>query len=320
MLTNQWKSKHLGMWELLFKVFEKGSVSRVADETGVDRGQLSRMIKALENEVGCELVERIGRTAKPTLAGAQARKEILPLLESLDKTIVDLTTSQQLSIGNIRFGAMPGFLQTQIVPLIAEFQKLHPKVTFDVIGDDDPKAIMFGQSDVMLYYGPNNNPHLVEHWVTRSLFIPCAAPSYLERYGSPTSPTQLVDHAGVIYNGKVRPLSPALVKGSLQETIHWKSEIRFNNILLAKTAALEGCGIVLDMPLHHCYQEILAGKLVPILNGWHIPNLDNYIGTTLEAHKLKRVQTFIDWYVMRRRGIEGEQKRLVQEKFPFIVY
>lgn len=320
MLTNQWKSKHLGMWELLFKVFEKGSVSRVADESGADRGQLSRMIKALENEVGCELVERIGRTAKPTLAGAQARKEILPLLESLDKTIVDLTTSQQLSIGNIRFGAMPGFLQTQIVPLIAEFQKLHPKVTFDVIGDDDPKAIMFGQSDVMLYYGPNNNPHLVEHWVTRSLFIPCAAPSYLERYGSPTSPTQLVDHAGVIYNGKVRPLSPALVKGSLQETIHWKSEIRFNNILLAKTAALEGCGIVLDMPLHHCYQEILAGKLVPILNGWHIPNLDNYIGTTLEAHKLKRVQTFIDWYVMRRREIEGEQKRLVQEKFPFIVY
>lgn len=320
MLTNQWKSKHLGMWELLFKVFEKGSVSRVADESRVDRGQLSRMIKALENEVGCELVERIGRTAKPTLAGAQARKEILPLLESLDKTIVDLTTSQQLSIGNIRFGAMPGFLQTQIVPLIAEFQKLHPKVTFDVIGDDDPKAIMFGQSDVMLYYGPNNNPHLVEHWVTRSLFIPCAAPSYLERYGSPTSPTQLVDHAGVIYNGKVRPLSPALVKGSLQETIHWKSEIRFNNILLAKTAALEGCGIVLDMPLHHCYQEILAGKLVPILNGWHIPNLDNYIGTTLEAHKLRRVQTFIDWYVMRRREIEGEQKRLVQEKFPFIVY
>ncbi len=310
----------MGMWELLFKVFEKGSVSRVADESRVDRGQLSRMIKALENEVGCELVERIGRTAKPTLAGAQARKEILPLLESLDKTIVDLTTSQQLSIGNIRFGAMPGFLQTQIVPLIAEFQKLHPKVTFDVIGDDDPKAIMFGQSDVMLYYGPNNNPHLVEHWVTRSLFIPCAAPSYLERYGSPTSPTQLVDHAGVIYNGKVRPLSPALVKGSLQETIHWKSEIRFNNILLAKTAALEGCGIVLDMPLHHCYQEILAGKLVPILNGWHIPNLDNYIGTTLEAHKLRRVQTFIDWYVMRRREIEGEQKRLVQEKFPFIVY
>ena len=233
MLTNQWKSKHLGMWELLFKVFEEGSVSRVADENGIDRGQLSRMIKALEGEVGCELIERIGRTAKPTLAGAQARKEILPLLESLDKTIVDLTASQQLSIGNIRFGAMPGFLQTQIVPLIAEFQKQHPKVTFDVIGDDDPKAIMCGQSDVMLYYGPNNNPHLVEHWVTRSLFIPCAAPSYLERYGSPTSPTQLVDHAGVIYNGKVRPLSPALVKGSLQETIHWKSEIRFNNILLA---------------------------------------------------------------------------------------
>ena len=74
MLTNQWKSKHLGMWELLFKVFEKGSVSRVADETGVDRGQLSRMIKALENEVGCELVERIGRTAKANSCRRPSKK------------------------------------------------------------------------------------------------------------------------------------------------------------------------------------------------------------------------------------------------------
>ena len=91
----------MGMWELLFKVFEKVSVSRFADETGFYLGQLSRMIKALENEVGCELVERIGRTAKPTLAGAQARKEILPLLESLDKTIVDLTTSQQIGRAHV---------------------------------------------------------------------------------------------------------------------------------------------------------------------------------------------------------------------------
>ena len=78
--------------------------------------------------------------------------------------------------GSIRFGAMPGFLQTQVVPLIAEFQQLHPQVTFDVIGDDNPKAFMGGECDLMLYYGPVNDANLVENWVTRSLFIPCASP------------------------------------------------------------------------------------------------------------------------------------------------
>ena len=95
--------------------------------------------------------------------------------------------------------------------------------------------------------------------------------------------------------------------------------IRFNNILLAKTAAVEGCGIVLDMPLHHCFEEVMNGQLIPILNGWQIPNLDNYIGSTLAASKLKRVQMFIDFYVRRRREIEGEQKRRLQEKFSFII-
>ncbi len=278
------------------------------------------MIKSLEEETGCQLVERIGRRVQPTLAGIQARKELSPIIDAHDKIVCRLSSERNLETGNIRFGAMPGFLQTQIVPLIAEFQKTHPKVSFEVIGDDDPKAFMQGQADVMLYYGPYKNPNLVEHWVTRSLFIPCASPSYLSSNGTPQNPIDLNDHAGVIYNGLVRPHSAILAKGALQETFKWKSEIRFNNILLAKTAALEGCGIVLDMPLHHCYREILDGQLVPVLNGWHIPNLDNYIGTTLEAQKLKRVQIFIEWYLRKRREIEGEQKRLVQERFPFIVY
>ena len=27
----------------------------------------------------------------------------------------------------------------------------------------------------------------------------------------------------------------------------------------------------------HGYQDLLKGNLVPILNGWHVPNLDHYI-------------------------------------------
>ena len=53
----------------------------------------------------------------------------------------------------------------------------------------------------------------------------------------------------------------------------------------------------------------MNGQLIPILNGWQIPNLDNYIGSTLATSKLRRVQMFIDFYVRRRREIEGEQKR-----------
>lgn len=319
MITGQSKAFHLGRWELLFKIMDEGSITRVADIENLQRSQLSRMVSGLEEELGIQLLERRGKRLNSTQAALELRSKIEPHITMVRRALEKTSELEEGDAGSIRFGAMPGFLQTQVVPLIAEFQQLHPQVTFDVIGDDTPKAFMGGECDLMLYYGPVNDANLVENWVTRSLFIPCASPKYLEKAGYPEDPAELSNHAGVVYTGRVRPHSEVLVKNGRQQTFRWNSMIRFNNILLAKTAAVEGCGIVLDMPLHHCYEEVMNGQLVPILNGWQIPNLDNYIGSTLAASKLKRVQMFIDFYVRRRREIEGEQKRRLQEKFSFII-
>lgn len=309
---------HLGNWELLFLVLDEGSIARAADERGLERTRLSRLIAALEKETGVELVERIGRRLMPTQAALEIRPKVEPLIASLHKSLEDLRRGRSMESGSIRFGAMPGFLQTQVVPLLAEFQQAYPGVSFDVIGDDDPSAFMRGQTDLMLYYGPVNQPRLVEHWVTHSTFVPCASPLYLKEHGTPLAPDDLSRHAGILYTGKVRPHSQVLEFAGQQKSFGWKSQISFNNILLAKTACLEGCGILLDLPLHHCFREILEGRLIPLLGGWHIPNLDNYIAATKESGRLARVQLFIDWYIRRRREIEGEQKRHVQERYPFI--
>ena len=307
---------HLGNWELLFLVLDEGSIARAAEERGLERTRLSRLIAALEKETGVELVARIGRRLMPTQAALEIRPKVEPLIASLHKSLEDLRRGRSMESGSIRFGAMPGFLQTQVVPLLAEFQQAYPGVSFDVIGDDDPSAFMRGQTDLMLYYGPVNQPRLVEHWVTHSTFVPCASPLYLKEHGTPLAPDDLSRHAGILYTGKVRPHSQVLEFAGQQKSFGWKSQISFNNILLAKTACLEGCGILLDLPLHHCFREILEGRLIPLLGGWHIPNLDNYIAATKESGRLARVQLFIDWYIRRRREIEGEQKRRVQERSP----
>lgn len=316
----QHKKLHLGLWDLLFKVLDEGSISRAARQYNLERSQVSRMLSTLEFEIGAPLLERNGKRVEATQAALIARKKIEPLIRDMEHALSAIRDDRNAYCGNIRFGAMPGFLQTQVVPLIAEFQQHHPNISFDVIGDDDPKSFMHGQCDLMLYYGPVNDNRLVEHWVSRSAFIPCASPEYITSHGSPKDPSELIDHAGVIYTGNVRPHSAFLRRYGTEETFRWKSEIRFNNILLTKAAVLEGCGIGLDIPLHHCIDDILAGTLIPILDGWHIPNLDNYIGTTQEAGRLKRVQAFIDWYIEKRRGIEGEQKRRVRELYPFLSF
>lgn len=58
MLSNQWKSLHLGLWELVFKVMDEGSITRVADMNSIQRSRLSRLISSLEEETGHRLLER----------------------------------------------------------------------------------------------------------------------------------------------------------------------------------------------------------------------------------------------------------------------
>ena len=86
-------------------------------------------------------------------------------------------------------------------------------------------------------------------------------------------------------------------------------------ILAAKAAAIAEGGIILDIPMHHCYKEIIRGELVPVLNGWHVPQLENYIACTVESSKIKRVQLFLEWFVQRRREIEIEMKHRLQQEF-----
>lgn len=144
MLRKDSKTLNLGLWELLFLVVDKGSIARAADERGLERTQVSRLIASLEEEAGVQLIERMGRRLMPTQAALEIRPKIEPMIASMRKGLEDLHRGRSLERGSIRFGAMPGFLQTQVVPLLAEFQQAYPGVSFDVIGDDDPRAFMRG--------------------------------------------------------------------------------------------------------------------------------------------------------------------------------
>ncbi len=309
---------NLSDWELFFAVLSEGSIARVADLRGLDRSFVSRRISDLEDEIGSKLLIRTGRKITPTQKALEAKTVIEPICEQMRSVLSTLKVTDNQEAGGVRFGAMPGFMQDQIVPLLVEFQRIYPDISFDVIADDNPQSFMKGQTDIMLYYGPVHQSNLVEHYVTKSAFVACASPTYLNRNGRPKTPQDLSQHSGIVYSGRVRMHSNVLEYGGSVSGYRFKSSIRFNNILSVKSAVLSGGGIALDVPLHHCFKELIAGDLEPVLDGWHIPNLDNYIASTVEASRLKRVQVFIDWYIKRRREIEGAQKRRIQEAFDIV--
>ena len=91
--------------------------------------------------------------------------------------------------------------------------------------------------------------------------------------------------------------------------------IRFNNILSVKAVIINGGGIALDIPLHHCYEELMNGTLVPVFKTWHPPVLQNYVAVTRAASRLKRMQLFIEWYLKQRQAFDEEQRIAIHKRF-----
>ena len=90
MINSQWKALHLGRWELLFKIMDEGSITRVADIENLQRSQLSRMVSGLEEELGVQLLERRGKRLNPTQVALELRSKIEPHIvmvrRALEKT------------------------------------------------------------------------------------------------------------------------------------------------------------------------------------------------------------------------------------------
>lgn len=80
MINSQWKALHLGRWELLFKIMDEGSITRVADIENLQRSQLSRMVSGLEEELGVQLMERRGKRLNPPKLHLNFARKLNPIL------------------------------------------------------------------------------------------------------------------------------------------------------------------------------------------------------------------------------------------------
>lgn len=120
-----------------FVVFEKiaqfGNVSRAASELFISQQALSATIKNLEEELGKLLFIRSNKGVKLTSEGEQVLAEIKPLLEHFNKTIVNLSSSFQLTPNEVKIGVAQGVLSSLGQDVIGEIYKEFPNIGLSLI-------------------------------------------------------------------------------------------------------------------------------------------------------------------------------------------
>lgn len=125
----------------LISLAETGSFTRSAEALFLTQPALSRSIRALEEELGQPLFDRIGRRSVLTPFGAEALQRARQLVADAE----DLASSgRQLEAGQagvirVGLGAGPGAML--MTPLLRTMARSHPKVHVDVTRGDTDKLV-----------------------------------------------------------------------------------------------------------------------------------------------------------------------------------
>lgn len=117
----------------LLCALEEGTLARAADKLGYTPSGISRMVAALEEELGFPLLRR-GRS------GVSATAECLALLPALRQMVYQAESCRQtaaalrgLEQGRVTVGANYRFYVRQLAHLMARFREKHPGIQFQTI-------------------------------------------------------------------------------------------------------------------------------------------------------------------------------------------
>jgi DNA-binding transcriptional LysR family regulator len=295
MMQNQLQALRLFM-----RVAHTGNFSKAARDCGLSQPQTSRMVAALEEELGASLFRRSTRSVTLTDVGADYLARIEPILASLDAA--DYLVRQPGEIrGCLRVSA-PLSVGTRIVmPLVPDFLARHPELSLDLAVSNvaqDPEARPF---DVVFLATTGDAPCTSARMVRTWPRILIASPRFLSRTGPLAAPEDLAGLSRIVCRSTVAS-SWICCDGLRSVAVHLDNQLTVSSEESGIAAAVAGAGIAAAIT-PTCQYELDTGRLQQVLSGWTIGHVALYL-TTAGARKTPEVRMFTD-YVLDRLGEEA---------------
>jgi LysR family cyn operon transcriptional activator len=113
-------------------VADHGSFTRAATTLHVSQPALSQQIRELEERMGVQLLDRSGRTVRPTDVGETYLRHVRRALNELEAGGRAIRDVQDLSSGALRLGFTPTFAIYLLGPLIRRYRDRFPGIMLTV--------------------------------------------------------------------------------------------------------------------------------------------------------------------------------------------
>src|SRR5215831_4155590 len=113
-----------------------GSFTQTARELHITQSAISHSIKALERDVGCRLLDRLGKKVVLTQAGEQLLQHATKILVEMENARESLGHLGKWGRGRLRIGASTTACQHIIPPVLREFKESFPEHVISIEPND----------------------------------------------------------------------------------------------------------------------------------------------------------------------------------------
>ena len=253
-------------------VGEKGGFRAAASALGMTSAGVSKAVARLEAQLGVTLVARTTRSVRLTPAGAAFHARCKAILGDLDDAGHEVAQTVALPQGRLVVSMTRTFGRLRVMPVIADYMRLHPQVEVEARSNDRPADLVGEGVDLAVRIGRLPDSSLIATKVGQTRFVMCGSPEYLAAKGTPEHPDDLHRHHVVGYvapDTAVRFSHRFLIDGAARN-MSFPSRLTVDDGEVLVAAGLRSAGLVMAND-YLMERHITDGRLVRVLHGFEMP-------------------------------------------------
>ena len=296
-----------GISEFVY-VAEHESFTRAAKELGISTAQVSRQISALEKRLNLNLLYRTTRKVSLTEEGRVFYQHCRGVLDGLDAAEQAVSNLQAKPQGRIKLTAPVTYGEQQLLPLVNDFMVQYSDIEVTAFLSNQKIDLIDGGYDLAIRIGKLSDSTMMAKKLSRRTNFVCAAPAYLEKYGTPHVLSELSQHNCLLgtrdywhfidFKETDSKKTDSGKDADKEKNLRVSGTVQYNSGHSLVDAALKGLGIV-QLPDYYVQQYLASGELVSLLDDYREPEESIWAIYPHNRHLSPKIRLLVDYLAER---------------------
>ena len=287
----------LHLMTVFVAVAEEESFAAGARRLGMSPPAVTRAISTLEDCLGVKLLNRTTRYVRVTDAGSRYLDDCRRIIHEIDEADEAAAGINAEPRGHLAVTAPVMFGKLFVIPVIVDYLQRYSDMEVSAVFLDRVVNLLEEGFDVGIRIGelPDSTMRAIRIGHVRRVL--CASPSYMSKYGLPSSPNELIQHSIVSASG-VSPVTDWKFFPDISVKVKPRLTVTSNDAAIE--AALAGMGVT-RLLSYQIQTHLASGQLQTLLTEYEPPPLPIHIIHREGRYPSAKVRSFVDLVVAALR-------------------